>query len=106
LVKVDKKVIVFLKINQIVKADPLSPATGAWVGNLLDLRGGPPQQDKSSCNLDLIAAVQIAVLFDFKYRVFNISTGLFIITPVNRILKVSSQGSHQDRKSLYLGGDN
>jgi sarcosine oxidase/L-pipecolate oxidase len=79
-----------LKSGNTLKADLVILATGAWTGKLIDLRGRAQATGQVLCYLDLTQAEQerlgkIPVLL-------NMSTGMFIMPPHNRILKVARHG--------------
>jgi sarcosine oxidase/L-pipecolate oxidase len=88
LVKDGKKVTgVLLKDSSVLKADLVILATGAWTGKLVDLRGRATATGQVLMYLDLTASEQEKL---GKMPVLiNMSLGLFIIPPANRILKVA-----------------
>jgi sarcosine oxidase/L-pipecolate oxidase len=88
LVREGKKVTgVHLKDSSTVSADLVVLATGAWTGKLVDLRGRATATGQVLVYLDLTAAEQEKL---GKMPVLlNMSTGLFIIPPANRVLKVA-----------------
>lgn len=88
LAKKGKKVTgVFLTDNSTINADLVVLATGAWTGKLTDLRGRATATGQVLMYLELTAAEQEKL---GKMPVLlNMSTGLFIIPPAKRILKVA-----------------
>jgi sarcosine oxidase/L-pipecolate oxidase len=79
-----------LKSGSSVKADLIILATGAWTGKLIDLRGRAQATGQVLCYLSLTEAEQERL---GKMPVLlNMSTGLFIIPPRNKILKVGRHG--------------
>lgn len=73
-----------------IKADLVLLATGAWTAKLVDLRGRAQATGQVLCYVDLTEAEQkrlekIPVLL-------SMTTGLFIIPPRNRVLKVARHG--------------
>jgi sarcosine oxidase/L-pipecolate oxidase len=79
-----------LKSGTTLTADLIILATGAWTGKLIDLRGRAQATGQVICYLSLTQQEQdrlgkIPVLL-------NMSTGLFIIPPRNRVLKVARHG--------------
>jgi sarcosine oxidase/L-pipecolate oxidase len=79
-----------LKSGSSIKADLIILATGAWTGKLIDLRGRAQATGQVLCYLSLTREEQDRL---GKMPVLlNMSTGLFIIPPRNRILKVARHG--------------
>jgi sarcosine oxidase/L-pipecolate oxidase len=73
-----------------ILADLTILATGAWTGKLVDLRGRAQATGQVLCYLDLTESEQEKL---GKMPVFlNMSTGMFIIPPRNRLLKVARHG--------------
>jgi sarcosine oxidase/L-pipecolate oxidase len=73
-----------------IKADLTILATGAWTGKLVDLRGRAQATGQVLCYLDLTEEEQEKL---GKMPVLlNMSTGMFIIPPRNRLLKVARHG--------------
>lgn len=105
LVKEGKKVTgVLLKDSSTIHADLVVLATGAWTGKLVDLRGRATATGQVLLYLDLTAAEQEKL---GKMPVLlNLSTGLFIIPPANRILKVArhAYGYLNPTKIKHPGG--
>jgi sarcosine oxidase/L-pipecolate oxidase len=68
------------------RAELVIVATGAWTGGLVDLRGRATATGQALVYLDLTAEEQEEL---GKMPVLlNVSTGIFIIPPSNRVLKV------------------
>jgi sarcosine oxidase/L-pipecolate oxidase len=88
LVTEGKRVVgVRLSDGSAVRADLVVVATGAWTGNLVDLRGRATATGQVLVYLDLTAEEQEKL---GKMPVLlNMSSGLFIIPPRNRVLKVA-----------------
>ena len=78
------------KDGSVVGADLVVLATGAWTGKLVDLRGRATATGQVLVYLDLTAAEQEK--FGKMPVLLNMSTGLFIIPPANRVLKVARHG--------------
>lgn len=79
-----------LKSGQSITADLTILATGAWTGKLVDVRGRATATGQVLCYLDLTASEQERL---GKMPVLlNMSTGMFIIPPKNRVLKVARHG--------------
>jgi sarcosine oxidase/L-pipecolate oxidase len=79
-----------LKDNTSLLADLVILATGAWTPSLIDLRGRATATGQVLCYLDLTSSEQERL---GKMPVLlNMSTGMFIIPPKNRILKVARHG--------------
>lgn len=79
-----------LKSGTTLTADLIILATGAWTGKLIDLRGRAQATGQVLCYLSLTQQEQDKL---GKMPVLlNMSTGLFIIPPQNRILKVARHG--------------
>jgi sarcosine oxidase/L-pipecolate oxidase len=76
-----------LKDSTSLLADLVILATGAWTPSLIDLRGRATATGQVLCYLSLSAAEQER--FAKMPVLLNMSTGLFIIPPSNRILKVA-----------------
>jgi len=79
-----------LSNDNIIQADLVMLATGAWTGALVDLRGRAEATGQVLAYMDITQDEQdrlekIPVLL-------NTSTGLFIIPPRNRLLKVARHG--------------
>lgn len=73
-----------------IEADLVILATGAWTGKLVDLTGRAQATGQVLCYLDITAEEQ-----DKLGRMpvlLNLSTGMFIIPPRNRLLKVARHG--------------
>ncbi|KAG0649829.1 L-pipecolate oxidase [Hyphodiscus hymeniophilus] len=88
LIKEGKKVVgVKLADGEKVRADLVILATGAWTGKLVDLRG------RAQATGQVLAYLPITEEEQERFRdmpvLLNMSTGLFIIPPRNRILKVA-----------------
>jgi sarcosine oxidase/L-pipecolate oxidase len=78
------------KDNTSLLADLVILATGAWTPSLIDLRGRATATGQVICYLDLTSSEQERL---GKMPVLlNMSTGMFIIPPKNRILKVARHG--------------
>lgn len=88
LLKADKKVTgVKLQDGSTVEAELVVLATGAWTGKLVDFRGRAQATGQVLVYLNLTAGEQEKL---GKMPVlFNMSTGLFIIPPQNRVLKIA-----------------
>lgn len=88
LLKTGKKVQgAVLKDGRIIEADLVILATGAWTGKLVDLRGRATATGQVLAYLDLTATEQARL---GKMPVLlNMSTGMFIIPPKNKLLKVA-----------------
>jgi sarcosine oxidase/L-pipecolate oxidase len=88
LVKVGRKVTgVWLQDGSVLSADLVILATGAWTGKLVDLRGRATATGQVLMYLDLTEAEQEKL---GKMPVLlNMSSGLFIIPPAHRVLKVA-----------------
>ncbi len=79
-----------LTSGEIVGADLVIVATGAWTGKLVDLRGRAQATGQVLCYLDITAEEQERLS---KCPVLlNMSSGMFIIPPSNRVLKVARHG--------------
>lgn len=79
-----------LKDGSTLLADLVILATGAWTGKLVDLRGRATATGQVLCYLDLTEEEQERL---GKMPVLlNMSSGLFIIPPRNRLLKVARHG--------------
>jgi sarcosine oxidase / L-pipecolate oxidase len=76
-----------LKDNKTLTADLVILATGAWTGKLVDLRGRATATGQVLCYLDITEEEQER--FGKMPVLLNLSTGMFIIPPRNRILKVA-----------------
>jgi sarcosine oxidase/L-pipecolate oxidase len=76
-----------LKDSNSFLADLTILATGAWTPSLIDLRGRATATGQVLCYLSLTATEQER--FAKMPVLLNMSTGLFIIPPRNRILKVA-----------------
>jgi sarcosine oxidase / L-pipecolate oxidase len=76
-----------LKDSTSLSADLVILATGAWTPSLIDLRGRATATGQVLCYLSITAAEQER--FAKMPVLLNMSTGLFIIPPSNRILKVA-----------------
>ncbi len=76
-----------LKDSTSLSADLTILATGAWTPSLIDLRGRATATGQVLCYLSLTAAEEER--FAKMPVLLNMSTGLFIIPPTNRILKVA-----------------
>jgi sarcosine oxidase/L-pipecolate oxidase len=76
-----------LKDSTSLLADLTILAAGAWTPSLIDLRGRATATGQVLCYLSLSAAEQER--FAKMPVLLNMSTGLFIIPPTNRILKVA-----------------
>jgi sarcosine oxidase/L-pipecolate oxidase len=79
-----------LKSGSSINADLIILATGAWTGKLIDLRGRAQATGQVLCYLDLTQQEQ--EILGKMPVLLNMSTGLFIIPPRNRILKVARHG--------------
>lgn len=91
LVKDSKKVTgARLSSGEVVRADLVIVATGAWTGKLVDLRGRAQATGQVLCYLDITAAEQERL--SNCPVLLNLSTGMFIIPPANRVLKVARHG--------------
>ncbi|KAH8770570.1 putative fructosyl amino acid protein [Hyaloscypha finlandica] len=76
-----------LKDGSTLKAELTIVATGAWTGKLIDLRGRATATGQVLCYLDLTEQEQERL---GKMPVLlNMSTGMFIIPPKNRVLKIA-----------------
>ena len=77
-------------IGETIIADLVILATGAWTGKLVDLKGRAQATGQVLCYLDITEEEQETL---GKMPVFlNMSTGMFIIPPRNRLLKVARHG--------------
>ena len=76
-----------LKDGGVIDADLVILATGAWTGKIVDLRGRATATGQVLVYLDLTEEEQ-AQLGKMPI-LLNMSTGLFIIPPKNRVLKVA-----------------
>jgi sarcosine oxidase / L-pipecolate oxidase len=86
----DKVLGVRLKDGSTLHADLVILATGAWTGKLVDLRGRATATGQVLCYLDLTKEEQQRL---GKMPVLlNMSSGMFIIPPRNRLLKVARHG--------------
>lgn len=76
--------------GETITADLVILATGAWTGKLVDLRGRAQATGQVLCYLDITEEEQDKL---GKMPVLlNISTGMFIIPPRDRLLKVARHG--------------
>jgi sarcosine oxidase/L-pipecolate oxidase len=83
-----KKVVgVQLKDGSVLKADLVVLAAGAWTGGLVDLRGRATATGQVLTYVELTAAEQERL--SRMPVLLNMTTGLFIIPPKNRVLKVA-----------------
>ncbi|TVY33631.1 L-pipecolate oxidase, partial [Lachnellula subtilissima] len=73
-----------------ISADLTIAALGAWTPSLIDLRGRAQATGQVLCYLPLTAAEQEDL--GSMPVLLNMSTGMFIIPPRNRILKVARHG--------------
>lgn len=73
--------------SRVVKADVVVVAAGAWTGSLVDLRGRVEATAQPLGYLD-ISDEELAVLAKQPVAL-NLSTGLFIIPPQSRVLKIA-----------------
>jgi sarcosine oxidase/L-pipecolate oxidase len=81
---------VVLRDGTLKRADLVVLAAGAWSGRLIDLRGRAMATGQVLVYLDLTAEEQEKL---GKMPVLlNMSTGLFIIPPRNRVLKIARHG--------------
>jgi sarcosine oxidase/L-pipecolate oxidase len=88
LLREGKKVIgARLKDGSKIQADLVVLATGAWTGALVDLRGRAQATGQVMAYLDLTIAEQARL--EKMPVLLNMSSGLFIIPPQNRVLKVA-----------------
>jgi sarcosine oxidase / L-pipecolate oxidase len=88
LFKTGKKVQgVVLKNGRTIQAELVILATGAWTGKLVDLRGRATATGQVLAYLDITAAEQARL--EKMPVLLNMSTGLFIIPPKDRLLKVA-----------------
>jgi sarcosine oxidase / L-pipecolate oxidase len=88
LLKTGKKVHgAMLKDGRKIQADLVILATGAWTGKLVDLRGRATATGQVLTYLDLTAAEQ--AYLEKMPVLLNMSSGLFIIPPKDRLLKVA-----------------
>jgi len=86
----DKVLGVRLRDGSTLNADLVILATGAWTGKLVDLRGRATATGQVLCYLELTEEEQERL---GKMPVLlNMSSGLFIIPPRNRLLKVARHG--------------
>jgi len=88
LLKTSKKVHgAVLKDGRTIQADLVILATGAWTGKLVDLRGRATATGQVLAYVDLTAAEQARL--EKMPVLINMSSGLFIIPPKDRLLKVA-----------------
>ncbi len=76
-----------LKDGTTLSADLVILATGAWTGKLVDLRGRATATGQVLCYLELSEEEQERL--GKMPVILNMSTGMFIIPPRNRLLKVA-----------------
>ena len=76
--------------NLTIEADLVILATGAWTTNLVDLSGRAQATGQVLCYLELTEEEQER-LGDMPV-LLNMTTGMFIITPSHRLLKVARHG--------------
>ena len=76
-----------LSDGRVLSADLVVVATGAWTGGLVDLAGQAVATGQVLGYLDLTQAEQDQL--SKMPVILNLSTGLFIIPPSNRVLKVA-----------------
>jgi sarcosine oxidase / L-pipecolate oxidase len=76
-----------LKDGRTIQADLVILATGAWTGNLVDLRGRATATGQVLAYVDLTAAEQTRL--EKMPILLNMSSGLFIIPPKDRLLKIA-----------------
>ncbi|ODA79909.1 hypothetical protein RJ55_05506 [Drechmeria coniospora] len=86
----DKVVGAQLSDGVVVRGDVVLVAAGAWTGELIDLRGRVEATGHALAYVD-IAEDELAVLAK-QPVVLNLSSGLFIIPPRDRVLKVARHG--------------
>jgi sarcosine oxidase / L-pipecolate oxidase len=88
LLKTGKKVHgAVLKDESTIEADLVILATGAWTGKLVDLRGRATATGQVLAYIDLTATEQAHL--EKMPVLLNMSTGLFIIPPKDKLLKVA-----------------
>ncbi|KAL6865787.1 hypothetical protein ACO1O0_001885 [Amphichorda felina] len=75
-----------LKDGRVLKADMVYVAAGAWTGSLIDLRGRCEATGQIVGYVDITEEEQ--KILEHRATVFNVTTGLFIIPPRDRLLKV------------------
>ena len=76
-----------LSDGRVLSADLVMVAAGAWTGSLVDLHGQAIATGQIMGYVDLTEAEQERL--GKMPVILNLSTGLFIIPPVNRVLKVA-----------------
>ncbi len=76
-----------LRDGRTIEADLVILATGAWTGKLVDLRGRATATGQVLAYVDLTAAEQARL--EKMPVLLNMSTGLFIIPPKDKLLKVA-----------------
>ncbi|EKD15851.1 FAD dependent oxidoreductase [Drepanopeziza brunnea f. sp. 'multigermtubi' MB_m1] len=76
-----------LTSGEVVSAELVVVATGAWTGKLVDLRGRAQATGQVLCYVEITAEEQERL--GNRPVLLNMSTGMFVIPPANRILKVA-----------------
>jgi sarcosine oxidase / L-pipecolate oxidase len=86
-------------------ADLVILATGAWTGQLVDLRGRAEATGQCLAYLELTEKEQ--EVLGKKPIILNMSTGMFIIPPRNRLLKVARHafGYRNPQRITNIGED-
>jgi sarcosine oxidase / L-pipecolate oxidase len=91
--------------GDVLRVDLVVLATGAWTGQLVDLRGRAEATGQCLAYLELTEEEQR--LLEKKPIILNMSTGMFIIPPRNRLLKVArhAYGYRNLKRATSLGED-
>ncbi|KAK2624751.1 hypothetical protein QTJ16_005944 [Diplocarpon rosae] len=79
-----------LASGEVVSAELVIVATGAWTGKLVDLRGRAQATGQVLCYLEITDEEQERL--SSCPVLLNMSTGMFIIPPAKRVLKVARHG--------------